>query len=104
MDIAELFNPDTNAAMWVDDCLDEDDETHIPPAYLADPKVQEGIIGWLGLQRCEEDELRLIGEMEGLLSWISSKIDAINKALSICEGMCFFHTPSDILVYCILIL
>lgn len=87
LDIAELFNPDANTAMWMDESLNEDDEMTVPPAYLSDPKVQEGILGWLGLQRCEEEESRLIGEMEGLLHWISSQIIAIKQALTVCQGM-----------------
>jgi hypothetical protein len=86
LDIPGLFNPDANSPMWMDTSIDDEDETHVPPAYLADPKVQEGILGWLGLQRCQEEESRILGEMEGLLGWISSQIDAINQALSICKG------------------
>lgn len=86
LDIPGLFDPDANTPMWMDASLNEDDETHVPPAYLADPKVQEGILGWLGLQRCQEEESRVLSEMDGLLSWMSSQIDAINQALNICQG------------------
>jgi len=86
LDIPGLFNPDANSPMWMDTSLNDNDEAHVPPAYLADPKVQEGILGWLGLQRCQEEESRVLGEMDGLLSWMSSQIDAINQAMSVCQG------------------
>lgn len=86
LDIPELFNPDANSSMWMDSSLNEDDEIHEPPAYLSDSKVQEGILGWLGLQRCLEEESRVLSEMEGLLCWMSSQINAIKQALNICSG------------------
>jgi len=86
LDIPGLFNPDANSPMWMDTSLNDHDETHVPPAYLANPKVQEGILGWLGLQRCQEEESRILGEMDGLLGWMSSQIDTINQALNICKG------------------
>jgi hypothetical protein len=76
--------------MWMDaeaSLTYDQDEAHVPPAYLANPKVQEGILGWLGLQRCQEEESRLLAEIEGLLSWMSSQIKAINNTLSNCEGL-----------------
>jgi hypothetical protein len=73
--------------MWMDNSLNDDNGANVPPAYLANPKVQEGILGWLGLQRCQEEESRILSEMEGLLSWMSCQINAINQALSICKGL-----------------
>jgi hypothetical protein len=90
LDIPGLFSPDANSPMWMDATLNDNDETHVPPAYLANPKVQEGILGWLGLQRCQEEESHILGEMEGLLGWMSSQIDSINQALSICQGLPLF--------------
>ena len=66
--------------MWMDATLNDNDETH----------VQEGILGWLGLQRCQEEESCILGEMDGLLGWMSSQIDAINQALSVCHGLPLF--------------
>ena len=86
LDIPGLFNPDANTPMWMDASLNDNDETHVPPAYLADPKVQEGIQGWLGLQRCQEEESHILGEIEGLLGWMSRQIDSINQALNMCQG------------------
>lgn len=80
--------------MWMDSSLDEDDKTHVPPAYLADPKAQEGIQGWLGLQRCQEEESRILSEMDGLLCWMSSQIDTINQALNMCKGPAPLSTPT----------
>jgi hypothetical protein len=96
LDIPELFNPDANHSMWMDDSLD-DDEEHQPPGYLADPKMQDGILGWLALQRCEEEQPRLLGEMEGLISWMSSRIDAVNQALNICQGLHLFSSHALLL-------
>jgi hypothetical protein len=95
LDVPQLFNLDANSPMWMDSSFNDEDESHVPPAYLADPKVHEGILGWLGLQRCQEEESRLLGEVDGLLSWTSSQINAINKALSICQGY-LFHLPSEL--------
>ena len=78
--------------MWMDSSLNDNDETHVPPSYLANPKVQEGILGWLGLQRCQEEESRILGEMDGLLRWMSSQIDAIKQALSISKGPTLLST------------
>ena len=92
LDIPELFNPDANNSMWMDDSLNDDEEERQPPAYLADPKMQDGILGWLALQRCEEEQPQLLGEMEGLIHWMSSQIDTINQALNICQGLPLFQT------------
>ena len=92
LDIPKLFNYDANNSMWMDDSLDNNNEECPPPGYLADPKMQDGIMGWLALQRCEEEQPRLLGEMEGLISWISSQINAINQALTICQGLPLFGT------------
>lgn len=86
LDIAELFNLDANSTMWMDAPLHDGEEGHTPPAYLADPKMQEGILGWLRLQRCKEEELRLFREIGGLISWISSQISAIKQAMDACQG------------------
>ncbi|KAF8304858.1 hypothetical protein DL93DRAFT_2066735 [Clavulina sp. PMI_390] len=86
LDVAELFNPEANAAMWMDSVSDDSNPADAPPAYLTDPAVQSGIMGWLGLQRCKEEESRLLGEMRRLVGWISEEIDAVDKALSLCEG------------------
>jgi hypothetical protein len=90
LDIPGLFNLEANSPMWMDakaSLTYDEDEAHVPPAYLANPKVQEGILGWLGLQRCQEEESHLLAEIEGLLSWMSSQIKAINNALSNCKGL-----------------
>jgi hypothetical protein len=86
IDIPGLFDPDANSPMWMDSSLNDEDEAHAPPNYLANPKVQEGILGWLGLQRCQEEESRILGEMDGLLSWMSNQIEAIKQVLNICRG------------------
>jgi hypothetical protein len=100
LDIPELFNPDANHSMWMDTSLNDNDEECQPPGYLADPKMQDGILGWLALQRCEEEQPRLLGEMEGLICWMSSQIDMINQALSICQGLFLLseamHSPSPL--------
>jgi hypothetical protein len=95
LDVPGLFNLDANSPMWMDADTSlnyDEDQAHVPPAYLANPKVQEGILGWLGLQRCEEEESRILGELDGLLSWMSSQIDAIDKALNTCQGSPFLST------------
>jgi hypothetical protein len=87
LDIPELFNPDANSSMWMDPSLNDSHEECQPPGYLADPKVQDGILGWLALQRCQEEQSQLLGEMEGLICWMSSQIKSINQALNICQGL-----------------
>lgn len=86
LDVASLFNPDANSSMWMDVVLDDDNNSKSIPAYLADPKVQEGILGFLGLQRCKEEEARLVNEMDSMLCWMSSRINSIKKAQNICQG------------------
>lgn len=78
--------------MWMDASLNDDDEECQPPQYLADPKVQDGILGWLALQRCEEEQSRLLGELEGLICWVSSQINTIDQALNVCKGLPLFRT------------
>lgn len=92
LDVPALFNPDANSSMWMDGSLNDRDEGFEPPPYLADPKVQEGILGWLGLQRCKEEQSRLLGEIEGLLCWISGQINMIKEALNACQGLTLFRT------------
>lgn len=69
----------------MDVAFDEEDAPSIPE-YLANPKVSEGILGLLGLQRCDEEQARLINEMESLVAWIASQISSIQFAQSICQG------------------
>ena len=92
LDIPELFNPNANSSIWMAASLNDKDEECQPPAYLADPKVQDGILGWLALQRCEEEQSRLLGEMDGLIGWVSSQIHSIDQALNICQGFPVFRT------------
>lgn len=91
LDLPGLFNPDANSPMWMDASLNDNDETHVPPAYLADPKVQEGILGWLQLERCKEEEFRVLREMNGLIQWVAQRINAIKHALCFCQGLPSLH-------------
>lgn len=94
LDIAQLFNPDANPEMW-NDLVDDDDQSAPLPAYLVFPEVQQGILGWLSLQRCEEEQSRLLAETELLLQWIHNQIQQIKAAQALCTGMPYIIHTSD---------
>lgn len=95
LDIAQLFNPDANPEMW-NNVMANTEEGQDMPAYLVHPEVQQGILGWLTLQRCTEEEARLMAEISLLLQWISARIRQIHAALKLSTGKrSTLYIPND---------
>lgn len=88
LDINQLFNPEVNAAMWNDAVFHnhDGDAPHELPDYLVYSHVQEGILGWLSLQRLSEEQSRLLVEVDVLIAWVANRINSILKALQRCTG------------------
>lgn len=69
--------------IWLDvglDDLDADGNPTPVPRWLADEKVRIGIRGLLQLDRCLEEEERLIEERATFQEWAAAEWDAISAA------------------------
>ncbi|KAI6010472.1 hypothetical protein BKA83DRAFT_4503479 [Pisolithus microcarpus] len=74
-----LFKLDVDDDIWQDAGL-EDDTGRLPPAWLADEKVQSGIRSLLELRHCEEEERHLLHERRTLMEWFSEEWSCLKRA------------------------
>lgn len=88
LEVDQLFNPDANQHMWMEQGLEEGDTA--PPAYLSDPGVREGISAMLVLDRAEEEEHRLTAEASAMIQWLSSQLMKTKQVLQSCNGGVFY--------------
>ena len=63
-----IFKLDVDDEIWQDVGLDEKSDG-APPLWLGDEGVRLGITKLLDLDRCEEEEIRLIQERRALQEW-----------------------------------
>lgn len=86
--IAPLQIP--KAGMWdldVDDVifqevgLDDRDDDGEPPLWLCDEKVRRGIPALLDLDRCDEEDARLMRENLALRVWFKEEWDLATRAI-----------------------
>ena len=75
-----LFKLDVDDDIWQDLGLDEEDEHAEPPAWLADEPVRKGIRAMLELDRCMEEERRLMEERCFLQEWMMEEWARIRNA------------------------
>ncbi|KAG2073021.1 hypothetical protein BDR04DRAFT_1011640, partial [Suillus decipiens] len=83
-----MFQLDVDDDIWQDVGLDDD--TLNPPAWLSDDKVRNCIWLQLEVDRCNEEEARLMRERAVLQAWMLVEWDstqtALNKAgASVCK-------------------
>jgi len=82
IDINGLFKLDVDDDIWHDIGLSDDIDAlqNIPP-WLGDENVREGIKALLELDRCEEEERRLVSECISMQQWMKE------EWLVLCKGM-----------------
>jgi hypothetical protein len=80
-----IFLLDVDDEIWQDVGLDDD--TMVPPAWLSDDAVRNGIRFQLEVDRCMEEEARLMRERAVIQEWMLAEWEAIRGA-SNNAGMC----------------
>jgi hypothetical protein len=80
IDRETLFSLDIDDSIWDSRGLGDDGEN--PPLWMADDNVIAGIRAWLMLERCNEEEERLISECMSLRSWGSKQWHSVTNALA----------------------
>jgi hypothetical protein len=74
-----LFRLDVDDDVWQDVGLDEDNNG-IVPLWLCDEGVRQGIRNLLELDRCKEEELRLMRERRALQEWLLEEWEVNERA------------------------
>lgn len=75
-----LFQLDVDDSIWhdvglEDDCFDQD-----PPRWLSDEAVREGIRALLEVDRCREEEIRLVKERCAMQEWFMEQWSCLERA------------------------
>ena len=79
---------DVDDEIWQDIGLEEVDSKEItPPCWMSDEAVRNGIKAVLELDRCKEEEERLIHECQALQVWFSEEWTVILEALQTAESL-----------------
>ena len=82
IDMSSLFDLDVDDDIWQDIGLAEDDLQDVqPPPWMSDQSVRDGIKALLELDRCWEEEARLVHERRALQTWFSEEWGVITRAL-----------------------
>lgn len=92
-----LFKLDVDDDIWQDVGLN--DEHHgPPPLWLRDDAVRQGIKSMLQLDRCKEEEARLLRERLALQEWMQEEWQVVQTAKEI-AGMGFEILHCILLTY-----
>jgi hypothetical protein len=83
-----LFKLDVDDAIWQDVGLGEDNYG-IMPLWLSDERVRQGIRSLLELDRCKEEEHRLIRERRALQEWLLEEWEVNERAWDAAGGLEF---------------
>ena len=75
-----LFALDVDDDIWQDTGLDDDQGVQVP-RWLGDDKVREGIQALLELDRCSEEQHRVIKERAAMQEWFVEEWNSLSKAL-----------------------
>lgn len=84
LDITQLYNLDANPHMWMVDAIPTD-AGQLPP-YLADDKVQCGIMSILANDRAKEEICRLGEEYHAMIKWLDARIKNLKATIMRCHG------------------
>jgi hypothetical protein len=79
IDTHRLFGLDVDDDIWQDAGLD-DDAVDGPPLWLSDEDTREGIKNLLLLDRCREEEERLMKERSAMQEWMSEEWSTLERA------------------------
>jgi hypothetical protein len=74
-----MFQLDVDSDIWQDIGLEDCNPD--PPLWLADEHVREGIRMMLEVDRCNEEEKRLLRERSALQEWFSMEWLSVQTAL-----------------------
>jgi len=77
-----LFKLDVDDDIWQDIGLDNE-QNDSAPLWLKDEKVRQGIKSMLQLDRCEEEEARLLRERRSLQEWMQEEWKVVQMAKQI---------------------
>jgi len=81
-----LFKLDTDDDIWQDVGLNDDYDGNVPPQWLSDEQVRQGIQALLENDRCKEEEMRLMRERYAMQDWMREEW-AINEKTQQIAGM-----------------
>ena len=82
IDMKNLFALDVDDDIWQDVGLDESDVSTVPPPWLCDENVRNGIKAMLEQNRCVEEEYRLLIERRSLQQWFAEEWKIVNEAIT----------------------
>ena len=76
----KLFSLDIDDDIWQDIGLTETGSTD-PPLWLCNEEVRTGIRAMLELDRCQEEEPRLLSERHSLQEWFAEEWMIVKSAM-----------------------
>ena len=79
----KLFCLDVDDDIWQDIGLTEIDGPADPPLWLCDEDVQSGIRAMLEMDRCQEEEPRLLLERKSLQEWFAEEWAIVKMAIEV---------------------
>jgi hypothetical protein len=92
-----LFKLDVDDDIWQDVGLDDGDHD-LAPLWLRDENVRQGIKSMLMLDRCEEEEARLLRERRALQEWMQEEWQVVQRAKDVASM--FFYSHFFVLFLC----
>ncbi|KAK7435966.1 hypothetical protein VKT23_019373 [Stygiomarasmius scandens] len=81
IDPKNLFNLDVDDVIWQDIGLIDDENSSVPPPWLADENVRKGIHAMLEIDRCDEEDERLVVEMKSLQEWLVEEWEVLMETM-----------------------
>ncbi|KAK7008483.1 hypothetical protein R3P38DRAFT_3324595 [Favolaschia claudopus] len=82
IDPKAIWGLDVDDEIWQDVGLDDADEEAEPPLWLKDDTVRSGIKAMLVLDRCEEEQARVVHECRALRYWLAEEWDVVASAIA----------------------
>ncbi|KAK6972164.1 hypothetical protein R3P38DRAFT_3207371 [Favolaschia claudopus] len=80
-----LWKLDVDDVVFQDIAFD-DDEAEAPPLWLSDDNVRDGIKALLELDRCDEEDARLLREKIAMREWFAEEWEVIQRAVDSAES------------------
>jgi hypothetical protein len=88
IEMTGLFALDIDDAIWQDVGL-ADEDLMDPPLWMCDDDVRSGIKALLELDRCLEEEARLVHERQALQVWFSEEWKIVTEGCQ-ATGVCYY--------------